>query len=416
MKNKSFDVSLVAFLGFFILSAGLFTVFSTGNVKSVYQSITATVPAAESQLAQVAVGQSVDVTGWAWSSNTGWISFNDTNLGAGGGNYQVKVIKTSSTLGTFDGYAWSSNIGWISFKADDVSNCPTGSGCTAAINLSTGAVTGWARILSMKTENSANGWLQLSGLNHETSGGGGVVYDRTNGDLTGMAWESTAMGWTSFDAKIPNLTIDTVVDLSESTCTRSSSDYVESDTLVTFTANPKGGSGTYTYNWDSGAGSNKTYGKKYTDTGAGPTLVIKDTSNPVNTFSPKCPKVDVTTVNTGNLDLFIGPTITSTKKSHAVRQGTKFALNWTNRPPSSFTCNMSVTNSDGIWQNNIEGINIGLANPSNNGNATNLTTTDVERGLYKFTMTCTNNIANPNSNSKVSTVELLVISADSEEF
>ena len=79
-----------------------------------------------------------------------------------------------TSLGTLSGYAWGSNIGWVSFNAADVTGCPTGvygsdtqlNGCTPSLNFSTGAVTGWARILSSIAAENGGGWVELSGANH----------------------------------------------------------------------------------------------------------------------------------------------------------------------------------------------------------------------------------------------------------
>src|SRR3989338_169857 len=63
-------------------------------------------------------GTNDNLSGFAWSSNTGWISFNSTNQGTGA-NYGVTVAKN----GDMSGYAWSSNIGWISFEDGDTKKC-----------------------------------------------------------------------------------------------------------------------------------------------------------------------------------------------------------------------------------------------------------------------------------------------------
>ncbi len=51
-----------------------------------------------------------NVSGWAWNSNTGWVSFNCTNdtPACNGTNYGVSI---NINTGHFSGYAWSSNTG-----------------------------------------------------------------------------------------------------------------------------------------------------------------------------------------------------------------------------------------------------------------------------------------------------------------
>lgn len=159
---------------------------------------------------------STPLTGWAWSSNIGWISFNSANTGSRGGSYNVIVSTTTPTdpAAPLSGYAWSTNVGWISFNSTDVTGCPTGSdgtipplnSCTSTVDFSTGKVTGWARLLSSVAPENGGGWIQLSGLNHNTLGSGGVtlsISGPTKNDFSGFAYESSALGWISFAASIP---------------------------------------------------------------------------------------------------------------------------------------------------------------------------------------------------------------------
>ena len=133
------------------------------------------------------------ITGYAWSSNIGWISFSGIGYG----------VFENPGNGALSGYAWSSNIGWITFNASDVSGCPSGS-CAPKINLSTGNLSGWARAcaaFSNKTSCSGaleangggwDGWIALAGTAQDGSSYGVTQ----NGDCawTGYAWGSDAIG------------------------------------------------------------------------------------------------------------------------------------------------------------------------------------------------------------------------------
>jgi len=66
---------------------------------------------------KIKAGSADNVSGWAWSENVGWISFNNIT-GGGPVDYGVNV---DALTGDFSGYAWSENVGWISFEASDVS-------------------------------------------------------------------------------------------------------------------------------------------------------------------------------------------------------------------------------------------------------------------------------------------------------
>lgn len=156
------------------------------------------------------------VTGWAWSSNVGWVQF-DT------GSASPVTIATTSGVGTFSGYAWSSNIGWVSFNA--TAGCPimpANGTCQGKINMTTGAVTGWARACvgtinkdcaSADRTDGWDGWIELSGVNHispDQSGNGGITFDPATGDLKGFAF-SQVIGWLQFNAKCPECVLGPVL-------------------------------------------------------------------------------------------------------------------------------------------------------------------------------------------------------------
>lgn len=127
---------------------------------------------------------STPITGYAWSDNIGWISFNcSNNSSCGTSNYGLSI----ATDGTISGYAWSDNIGWVSAQSADVSGCPSAP-CAPMMNLTTGAWTGWFRALS--NGGGWDGWISLSG-----SGYGPVL---NGGTVSGYAWGSDVVGWVDF--------------------------------------------------------------------------------------------------------------------------------------------------------------------------------------------------------------------------
>lgn len=132
-------------------------------------------------------GPEHNVSGWAWSENIGWISFNNTT-GGGGINYGVHINEN----GTFTGYAWSENIGWIDFSP--VGPYPASPNYSTKVNLETGEVSGWARALAHG--DGWNGWIKMRGTNY------GVSIDMTTGKFSGWAWSDAVVGWISF--KGPN--------------------------------------------------------------------------------------------------------------------------------------------------------------------------------------------------------------------
>ncbi len=82
------------------------------------------------------------LSGYAWSggaatadSGIGWIQMYDVS----GQTYGVCLTNDQTTL---TGYAWSSNVGWISFNQAHLTGCPSG---TCSARLVNGALQGWAR-------------------------------------------------------------------------------------------------------------------------------------------------------------------------------------------------------------------------------------------------------------------------------
>jgi len=97
----------------------------------------------------VTEAQSVDkeLSGYAWSSNIGWISMNCSNTGnCSTSDYKVNLDESTGDL---TGYAWSSNVGWLQFGG--LSGFPEGNGTQAInanIDTNSGSMNGWARFLS----------------------------------------------------------------------------------------------------------------------------------------------------------------------------------------------------------------------------------------------------------------------------
>ena len=132
--------------------------------------------------------QTVGLSGFAWSdlptSNTevgaGWISFSGPGYG---------VVANTST-GNLSGYAWSSTYGWLSFNSSDVSGCPSAP-CQPNVNPSTGATTGWARFIAAPAGTTGvwNGWVHLTGSNYA------VTYSSATQQFSGYAWGQNDIGW-----------------------------------------------------------------------------------------------------------------------------------------------------------------------------------------------------------------------------
>jgi len=124
--------------------------------------------------------------------------------GTGGGSgaevsdidYGVNIDESN---GVMSGYAWSENIGWVSFNGADAAGCGgcSGSNCQAKVNQTLNGsgeyeVSGWAKVLA-----NGGGWdgcISLRGSNY------GVSIDPATGDFHGWAWSDMVLGWLSFNS------------------------------------------------------------------------------------------------------------------------------------------------------------------------------------------------------------------------
>jgi len=183
-------------------------------------------------------GSEHNVYDWAWSSNVGWISFNSTNCDPNGNgivddneqragcpsvgtpipNYGISL---NPNTGELSGWAWSSSVGWISFNRKIIINSqvvdigpppadPDYGDYLARIDCNNNicAVSGWARVYAgfSDPDNWPNGgWIHLRGraLSGEEYG---VSLDITKdpAEFFGYAWAPDNIGWIKFKGDIIN--------------------------------------------------------------------------------------------------------------------------------------------------------------------------------------------------------------------
>jgi len=162
-----------------------------------------------------------NISGWAWSSNIGWISFNSSNcnvtprpVGCPTGvipNYGVNI----GTDGRMTGYAWSSNIGWIDFNpTGPFPTLPDHSARVELIGVNRGQVSGWVRSCAVFTDLNTcsgalnpnrggwDGWIKMRGMTTEpVPREYGVSIDPATGRFSGWAWSNMVVGWISFTSR-----------------------------------------------------------------------------------------------------------------------------------------------------------------------------------------------------------------------
>lgn len=410
------------------------------------------------QATQVHAG-TTELTGWAWSPNIGWLSFNSTNSGANpsgtGSAYSVKVSTTTgSDVGTFSGQAWSPNVGWLSFDTTGAAaigtDCPSGT-CAATVNMVTGVVSGWGQILSMKLEDTG-GWLRLSGTNHASpdfsgfqgTSTKGVTYNKDTGALTGFAYEPSAIGWISFGAAneitpgctgtgcgvcigICHPTSETA--LAGGTCTTnggSTAVTVTDGSSVSFgVSGVTGGTGSYTYSWNADGSGYVTHTTPYSFTYSGeatysPVVKAISATDSSNWKSITCPSVIVSGGGgpSSGLKLMIASPATTlnttdyndaltTNKSLQVTSGSIFKLQW-NIDPATRDAGYTMCSGDVTPLNGPSG----SWGSINSGLKADMSTTNITPGSYTFTLTCTG----PSKTPKASSVSLKIVKADVTEI
>ncbi|MBI3572547.1 PKD domain-containing protein [Candidatus Kaiserbacteria bacterium] len=236
-----------------------------------------------------------NLSGYAWSSTIGWVSFSSTS-------YSVQVADN----GTLSGYAWSPNVGWISFNSSDLSGCPSGS-CPASFDKETGVVTGWARALAgtgVQT-GSWGGWIHLAGSGYGVSASGcnwsgyawGGGPDANTGVIGWLHFSGSGYGVVGTKAACTNGKPPPVA--LAATCSASPTSAFINDT-ITWTASPSGGTSPYTYVWTGDGslfGTGVSIQKSYTSTGTkNASVTVTDSAIPTHaSVTASCsPSVTIT--------------------------------------------------------------------------------------------------------------------------
>jgi hypothetical protein len=243
-QNPMFSVALV------LLTAGVFFTFGL--------------------LPYATAGTGDAVSGFAWSENIGWISFNCTSTNSCASvDYGVDI----DAQGNFSGFAWSENIGWIKFDPTTTSpGAPNHSACLdlpsagqACDGVGNNLISGWARAcvaVADKTtcEGAADpaaggwdGWIKLRCNGTEcTSSNYGVSWNSGTSEMEGWAWSDRVVGWVSFNC------LDAGVCASSNYKVVAAID-VTSPRVTSFSASspiPQGGSTTISWTVTDSGGSN----------------------------------------------------------------------------------------------------------------------------------------------------------------
>jgi|GEM_PF-997690 len=205
------------------------------------------------------------LSGWAWSSTVGWMSFSSNNEASPSGTYGVN----RDVYGNLTGYVWNSNVGWIKFGGLNTAAMPsaaTAAGTTqtnAKVDPVSGRLSGWVRVCSGAqnpatcsddggtTYSASNpdpkggfsGWISLSG---STAAGPYGVQLNADNRYAGYAWGSSVLGWIQFDVPAPSNPEPQPNIVA--TCVAPTAPKVK-DIATWRATNVSGGNGAYTYTW-----------------------------------------------------------------------------------------------------------------------------------------------------------------------
>ena len=210
----------------FIFLAIIFLAISSGIFLTFYEKLSDS-EMAEATYFNMGAGTGDNCSGFAWSPNFGWISFNSSDCDLNGDgifgdagaptgcpNSSVTFhdygVNIETGTGIINGFAWSQNLGWIYFGPDanlgaygniNAADAPEDPKQWATYDFSSNQVNGWALALSLGT----NGWIKMTG-----TWTNGVKIDPNNFEFSGFAWNGNdtgnSIGWISFNCKdIPKI-------------------------------------------------------------------------------------------------------------------------------------------------------------------------------------------------------------------
>jgi len=222
-----------------------------------------------------------NVSGYAWSSNIGWIEFKGVSQSPANDCYGVHFTQNvNDNGGYFSSYAWSSGIGWIRFSpviSSGSDALPSGATEVHGVQLETdGRVSGWARACSVFKSNTCDGrsglkddsalggwdgWIKMSGdwdgdgfMEPGTVPLNGATADnyvrKDSNQLRGFAWGADDIGWVDFctaTAEAENKCV--ILNTLSVSCSTDPADQSLIGNSVTWQANVFPVSTNYTYSW-----------------------------------------------------------------------------------------------------------------------------------------------------------------------
>jgi len=328
------------------------------------------------------IPNNLELNGYAWSENIGWISLNCRTGGVGGSdicdvsNYKVEVSRTNGNL---RGYAWNSNVGWIRFNLPQPTGFtfPVGNGTVSTAARFTGTypnnlnMVGWARACAATnsqpdrcnlTDNNAtaggwDGFISLSGTT-----GSGVAYG-VNTASFGSAqyvWGSAVIGWidmsthVSFYAPASITGTGCTIPDGQSTCTGQLTwNFTEGGSLSVRQTAPI--SGVVSTNIQ---GSNENVTLTRTASGGGNSFALFQTTELPGanvTLQANCEAGSTFVGGVCQTATVTAPIITISANPRLTRRGGQVVISWTTDPNPILDGSCSLTGPDIISQVDVVG-------------------------------------------------------------
>jgi len=346
-----------------------------------------------------------NISGYAWSSNIGWISFEGSASDSSLSSYSVAMNLGTDGIGIFssNSYAWSSNIGWIKFDSSLIGPVSPTDGVRLEID---GRVTGWARACAVFMSGCAGG---LKGPSYLGGWDGWIRMDATGNatndvhiignEFRGYAWGSDVIGWIDF-CPTTGTSACVTVDSIPASCSGTPNPVEKSQPVVwSGSANL---AGNYNYNWSWSGGVTgfietdtgafplaKTYNTPQTITG---TLTVTDQNDPTKKGTTVC-TVEVQDSSQKTLNVYlvgdgvsfgagvvdgsglltgcagggtfcthnygVGSTVTLTRSPDPIPNANIASFSWSTNPPglcsgSDLTCVLTMNQNVDVYASFVE--------------------------------------------------------------
>jgi hypothetical protein len=364
------------------------------------------------------------LSGWAWSSTIGWISFSSDNPTGGGGPHCVAI----DSAGNLVGWAWSSNIGWIRFGAPLLSGFPTGGGASTAGNAhvdnSTNPpqIVGWARACAGTTSGNCSsmtsrtdgwdGWIEIGNTTHP------MVY--SGNSISGYAWGGEVVGWMQFlvsTSQTISSTASCTITATKQTastyeinwnsantnyCSAFSNNFTVNGTSGKTTVTPPGGANTLyqlscTPSQTGGSNASCSTNVDLTGGGGGPGCTVNCGGSTTGTITPNVPAIQ----------MWLNNDQTEKQTTLTIKQGQPAKMNWKKNTTDNYDLCKAKVDSSFISDGSFD------TTPHPYGSPYTIPSSMLTAGSHVFTMKCTKDSSDVDGKTYAGSLQLNIRVLDS---